>query len=317
MAGCESSNGLFGQSGPASPQLAQAAPVKPVNRARVAIAPVIGPTQAIAGDLAQQISRALEQDRVQIVKADQGAPEYTVRGYVVAAKEKTRTKFSYIWDVMDASGKRVNRITGEEMGAPVAAGDAWTAATPEVVQSVSSKAASSLLAWLPASASADGSAATAATAAATAPVQTAAAKPPVASTTTGSLNASRSVVVAQVAGAPGDGAKSLAQALQKELGRNGLAIVPGPTGVTHRVEGKVILGKAVKASAEQGGGDLQQIQIQWTVKDAKGESLGTVSQKNEIKPGELDGAWGPNADAVAAAAAQGIVKLIEKQTAVN
>ena len=42
----------------------------------------------------------------------------------------------------------------------------------------------------------------------------------------------------------------------------------------------------------------------------QGRSLGTVSQKNEIPEGSLDGSWGNTADAAAGAAAQGILKLL-------
>ena len=61
----------------------------------------------------------------------------------------------------------------------------------------------------------------------------------------------------------------------------------------------------------------QPIQIDWNVKDPQGKKLGTVSQKNEIPQGSLDGAWGKTADAAAAAAAQGILKLLPPQTKVE
>ena len=70
---------------------------------------------------------------------------------------------------------------------------------------------------------------------------------------------------------------------------------------TYRVEGKVVVG--------EGKDGKQPIQIDWNVKDPQGKKLGTVSQKNEIPQGSLDGAWGKTADA-AAAAAQGILKLL-------
>ena len=54
----------------------------------------------------------------------------------------------------------------------------------------------------------------------------------------------------------------------------------------------------------------QPIQIDWMVRDPQGKRLGTVSQKNDIPAGSLDGAWGQTADAAAAAAAQGIIKLL-------
>ena len=52
------------------------------------------------------------------------------------------------------------------------------------------------------------------------------------------------------------------------------------------------------------------ITIDWNVSDPAGKKLGTVSQKNDVPQGSLDGAWGKTADAAAAAAAQGIIKLL-------
>ena len=49
----------------------------------------------------------------------------------------------------------------------------------------------------------------------------------------------------------------------------------------------------------------------------KGKKLGTVSQKNEIPEGSLDGPWEKTAEQAAGAAAQGIVKLLPPPKAVN
>ena len=76
-------------------------------------------------------------------------------------------------------------------------------------------------------------------------------------------------------------------------------------GQAYRVEGQVTLG------AVQEG--RQTIQIDWRVKDGRGNAVGTVTQKNAIPPGSLDGSWGQTADAAAAAAAQGILKLLPQQ----
>ena len=58
----------------------------------------------------------------------------------------------------------------------------------------------------------------------------------------------------------------------------------------------------------------QPIQIEWLVRDPQGKKLGTVSQKNEIPEGSLDGTWGKTADQAAGAAAQGIFKLLPQPT---
>ena len=106
-----------------------------------------------------------------------------------------------------------------------------------------------------------------------------------------------------VNGAPGDGGTSLPVALQRELAKSGVAVSDRSAPGAYRIEGRVAIG--------QGKEGRQPIQIDWTVKDGQGNRLGTVSQKNEIEAGSLDGEWGQTADMAAAAAAQGIIKLMQ------
>ena len=94
--------------------------------------------------------------------------------------------------------------------------------------------------------------------------------------------------------------------MQRELSRNGVALTDAPSPDTYTVEGKVALGA--------GKDGKQPITIDWSVTDPDGKKLGTVSQKNEVPQGSLDGSWGKTADAAAAAAAQGIVKLLPQAT---
>ena len=116
-------------------------------------------------------------------------------------------------------------------------------------------------------------------------------------------------MVPSVTGAPGDGSVALTSAIQRELTKSGLALTDKAGAQTYRVEGKVVVG--------EGKNGKQPIQIDWNVKDPAGKKLGTVSQKNEIPQGSLDGAWGKTADAAAAAAAAGILKLLPPQTKTN
>ncbi|MFZ4808041.1 MAG: hypothetical protein ACOYLQ_12340 [Hyphomicrobiaceae bacterium] len=282
------------------------APVAPVPtyRSRVAIAPVIGAPDGVARQLSQQLAMALEAKQIGVSKPGE-ASDFTVRGYVVAAKEKTNTKVSYIWDINDGTGKRINRVTGEEAAASGADKDPWQAVTPQIVQSIADRTATSLASALPAT---TGSVAVASAAPGAAPAAT----PRTSATTTASIpqsGATLQAVVPSVTGAPGDGAQSLAAAMQRELTRSGIQL--GAAGTTaYRVEGKVQLG--------QGKDGKQPIQIEWQVKDPRGNKLGTVSQKNDIPQGSLDGAWGQTAEVAAAAAAQGVIKLLpQSQTQTN
>ncbi|MEQ1651399.1 MAG: hypothetical protein ABL897_02820 [Hyphomicrobium sp.] len=337
LAGCESSSNILAGGDSTAPQTA-IAPLPPANGAlaKLEIAPVIGAPENISRDLQTQLTSSMERNRISVARAPGGKGEYTLRGYIVAAREKTGSKISYIWDVTDQSGKRANRITGEEFAAG-AGKDPWSSVSPQIVQSIADKTAAQIASWLPGGTSAGvpvanaapamtapspnqnvASAATPAVSNGTLPPATPAALTTAASTpvapagpTTGSIDSAAAVatMVPAVTGAPGDGSATLTTAIQRELTKNGVSLTSTAGTQTYKVEGKVAMG--------QGKDGKQPIQIDWNVIDPKGKKLGTVSQKNEVPQGSLDGAWGKTADAAAAAAAQGILKLLPQQKATN
>jgi uncharacterized lipoprotein YmbA len=317
LAGCETGSNLFGANtdSTAPTALTQTAPIgKTSGAAKFAIAPVIGAPDAVASQLTTQLATQMQSKNVAVATDTSVPTPYTLRGYIVSAKEPVGTKVSYIWDVTDTTGKRLNRITGEKLVQNATGTDPWAAVTPNVVNEIASKTANSLATWLPSQApTAAGATPTPAVAAykapATnpAPAATPIATAPVTGPTTGSIYKTGKVMamVPSVTGAPGDGSVSLTNALQRQLTSKGVALATNPTPSAYRVEGRVAVG-ANKAGK-------QPIQIDWDVKDPTGKKLGTVSQKNEIPQGSLDGAWGKTADAAAAAAAQGILKLLPRQ----
>src|SRR5438105_1830116 len=150
LSACETSTSLFGLNSPSPPETATAKPPAPQPPlAKVAVAAIVGAPDAIAKQIQQEFTSAVEKQRVSVTASKDERADYTLRGYIVAAKDKTATKVSYIWDVTDPTGKRVNRITGEEVIAANATKDPWAAITPQVAQSIASKAAGSFVAWLP------------------------------------------------------------------------------------------------------------------------------------------------------------------------
>jgi hypothetical protein len=315
LGGCESASNLLG-SGGAAPQTSLAIPsASPVatQTAKIQIAPVIGSPESVARDLQSQLASSIGRNGITVATASNATGEYVVRGYIVAAREKTKAKISYIWDVTDQSGKRVHRVTGEEIAAG-AGKDPWAAVTPTVVQSIADKTSKQIASWLSTGGNvpvASNTKTTGATSTALAsdtagPSQsplTTASNSPIAPTT-GSITPSGPITAAvpMVTGAPGDGGSTLTAAIQRELTKNGLALAAAPDAQSYKVEGKVAMGQSKDGK--------QAIQIDWNVIDPTGKKLGTVSQKNEVPQGSLDGAWGKTADAAAAAAAQGIIKLL-------
>jgi uncharacterized lipoprotein YmbA len=324
LAGCGSSGSIFSGLSP-TPAVATPEPAKPVAQAplaQIAMANVIGAPDAVSRQVAEQIVQAGERQRVTLINDRDAKGDYTLRGYIVASKERAQTKVTYIWDLTDPTGKRVNRITGHEMAPAGTAKDPWVAVTPAVTQAIADKTATSLATWLAANRPSGAPAAGApiaqapdsgtpratATPAIAAPA-TPAAEPAAARTTTASLPTNDvAAVVPAVSGAPGDGSTALSSALQRELSRQGVTLANRP-GASYRIEGKVALGAPADGK--------QTIQIDWLVRDPQGRSLGTVSQKNDIPEGSLDSTWGGTADAAAGAAAQGILKLLPQPRAVN
>lgn len=303
-----------------------------VSRGKIAVAPVIGAPDKIAKQIVTQVSAETTKNNITIAQAAGEKVDYTLRGYIVAARESAGTKVSYIWDVTNPTGARVHRITGEEVVKGGGAGDPWASVSPQIIQVIATKTGNQLNAWMPqkvapppttaatpiaqapatASTVKKGTQVAAATTTARTPVARAGLKPTPAvpgstATTTGSIRTGTvTALVPQVVGAPGDGSRSLASALRNELLRNGIKPTP-PGQPAYRVEGRVKMG-AVKNGQ-------QPIRIDWVVRDPKGVNLGTVSQENKIPGGSLNGAWGPTATAAATAATQGILKLLPKKTA--
>ncbi len=328
LAGCETAQSLFSSSPFSSASETSTAsvaspPPSPVSArpAQIAVAPVIGPPEAVSKELQSQLIADIERQNIRVAKSPGEAAQYTLRGYVVSSLDKKkgpRAKISYIWDVTDGTGKGVHRVSGEETAPAGKSQDPWTAVTPPVVEAITAKTVSSIAAWLPtqappAVASNANSAGLVQTAAVTptsaAPHYSSSAPPPPHnSPVTGSIAPPGSIRarVPSVSGAPGDGSTSLRMALQRELSRNGIALSDTPSPGTYTVEGRVAMGTSSDGK--------QPITIDWSVSDPSGKKLGSVSQKNEVPQGSLDGAWGKTADAAAAAAAQGILKLLPQKT---
>ncbi|MGF1650724.1 MAG: hypothetical protein ACFCUN_09755 [Hyphomicrobiaceae bacterium] len=313
---CSLDGNLLGPdaTGTPAPLANQIAPVAPTPAARsmVALVAPVGAPANVQADMVTQLTQALQQRGIAV--APEGAPGagHIVRGYIVAARERAGTKVSYIWDVNTPAGQRVNRIAGEEVISGANASDPWASITPQITSQIAEKTATSLAAWLPAQPSAAPAQVPLAAAPASSPSPAApqvAGAPTPSQTTTGSIAnpaETQSIVVVRprVTGAPGDGNTALAEAISNELARGGVAMTNSPGPRTNGVNATVALGMPNNGK--------QPIEINWKVTAPDGRELGTVAQKNEIPAGSLDGAWGETAKVAAAAAAEGVLRLLRR-----
>ncbi len=112
----------------------------------------------------------------------------------------------------------------------------------------------------------------------------------------------KAVAVANVNGASAIGNKELSTAMRKVLKGAGWPVLTQPRKDALSISALVVLDAPTGAN--------QGVHITWTVTSPKGRVLGTVAQNNAVGSHSLDSAWGPAADAVAEAAADGIFRLI-------
>ena len=115
---------------------------------KIAIAPIIGTTPQVAQQLTDALVAAGKERRLALL-ADGGKTNYTLRGYLVASSEKQGSKISYIWDLTDAQGTRVARVSGDEVIATRAGSDPWSGVDSAAIRSIAGKTTSQLAASLP------------------------------------------------------------------------------------------------------------------------------------------------------------------------
>jgi hypothetical protein len=114
-----------------------------------------------------------------------------------------------------------------------------------------------------------------------------------------------SVAVVLAAGAPGDGSKALAQAMEAALPRYGLT-VPRNTGAA---DYRIIT--LVRTKPQAGG--KTHVQITWHILTRYGQQLGNkVVQRNNVDTAAIKGSWGIIAVQAAESAAAQIAPLIKK-----
>ena len=299
LGGCGTSNfNLFGSGEQIAPDAAQTTQAAPVNQTKVAIAPVIGAPDAVAKQLSTQLTAAIEKQRITVTKSPADKADYTLRGYMVAAKERQGVKLSYIWDLTDGTSKRVNRIQKEEIVPGGDSRDPWASVTPQVIQTIADKTAESLNSALA------GLSPTVAGSLTPSGIGAGAAERSTSAVSTASIprkGEAAAASVFKVSGAPGDGNESLAAAMRQELrALNVPESAPGRAG--YQVGAKVAL-----TSPKDG---KQNVKIDWHVCDAANMFVATVHQSNDIGAGSLDNAWGQTATYAAQAAAAKINDVI-------
>jgi hypothetical protein len=115
---------------------------------KIAIAPIIGTTPEIAAQMTDALVVAGKERKLTLLPSGDKAT-YTLRGYLIASSEKQGAKISYIWDLTDAQGGRVARVSGDEIIAKRAGSDPWSVVDAAAIRSIAGKTTSQIAASLP------------------------------------------------------------------------------------------------------------------------------------------------------------------------
>lgn len=144
LGGCGSSSALLdGKASQAG--VAKAGPsAKPVTM--VTLVPITGAPPHIQDQIARLMTPVAMRQSV-ILRSDGAATnDYALRGYLMVDRNKAGAKILYVWDLLDRTGSRVNRVAGEEpLLIDPATADTWSSLPPTAIALVADKATELLL----------------------------------------------------------------------------------------------------------------------------------------------------------------------------
>lgn len=131
---------------PAGATSMRSAPIRGDN-ARFAFAPVNGAPVDILRDMSTAMNREASSHRLKVVANGDPTATYVVKGYLSAIGDGAGTTLVYVWDIFDANGVRLHRITGQEPGKP-AGSDPWTGVEGPTVTVAARRTMDALSEWV-------------------------------------------------------------------------------------------------------------------------------------------------------------------------
>mgnify|MGYP001038011305 CR=1 FL=1 len=147
MAGC---NNTLSSSQPAAPPTpdttAPALPAVPFATAKFSFAPITGAPAHILSRMSTQIAQEALAQNVALVPSGDAQANYVIKGYLSAVGDSSGTILVYVWDVFDASGRRVHRISGQETTTN-GSQDPWLGIDTATIANVARRTVSALVAW--------------------------------------------------------------------------------------------------------------------------------------------------------------------------
>jgi hypothetical protein len=264
------------------------APVTGGGLAQIALQAPIGLPPDKTARLGDQLISALQGRGVSMAATAAAPARFKLQGFCSAADSGRDTSIACVWDATGGDGQRVQRIVTEETVSGSAPANPWSVVGNATLDRIAVAVADKVAAWLPGTGGAQSGGGFSLPSLSSLGLTGGSAPP---------------VTVSGVTGAPGDGNQSLARAMASALRSENIPVT-GASGRAFRLAGSVQLA--------DGAPRQQSVTIEWSLTDPQGNARGSITQRNEVPRGALNGAWGETATASAAAAAKRVVELLPR-----
>jgi hypothetical protein len=267
------------------------------DSAGISIAPIEGDPQAAARKLGAALANALVQREIPASDRTTSLTSYLLYGRLDAQRSRSgQQTVTAHWQLQDAAG----HLVGERTTKLEAPAQDWDKGDEKLVAGLAQASAAEIAPLL-----ADGAPASADVQPAAAKAETAASEKSEAVGAKAEDAGRTRIAIRPVSGAPGDGAKSLANAIALVLKRQDVTVLDDANAKADVILDGEVTVKPVKS-------DKQHVKILWRVRRGDGAEVGTVGQENDVPKGMLDGPWGDIAYSVAIAGADGLMQVIAR-----
>lgn len=121
-------------------------PAQQTSAGTLRFLPIIGAPLEAVTPLSRQLGAEARNRGIVIKGSNDNSADHMLKGYFSAVSGGGNVTITYVWDVLDAKGARLNRLQGQETF-PGNAADPWTAVPPSVMQNIATKTLNSYIEW--------------------------------------------------------------------------------------------------------------------------------------------------------------------------
>lgn len=147
LAACQNTTQPPAAIGTPQPTAQRLGPVNEDGKATFAFEPFTGAPGNIADELAKKIGNEARSQGLVLVRRIGAPATYRVNGYLAATGEPSSATVFYVFDVVDAGGRRLKRISGTETISGTS-GDPWEAVGSSTLERIANRSMVEMAAWL-------------------------------------------------------------------------------------------------------------------------------------------------------------------------